>query len=174
MLRIEAADTTARVDQARALFLEYAEGLGVSLCFQGFDAELASLPGRYAPPGGRLLLALDGEEAVGCVGVRPLEGNLCEMKRLYVRASHRGRGLGRELAQRALQEAAQSGYERMVLDTLPSMERARQLYADLGFHVIQPYYTNPLEGVVYMEIALPAKSTGPGPGPPTSRPFQAE
>lgn len=174
MLRIEEANTPAQIEQAHALFLEYADGLGISLCFQGFEAELATLPGLYAPPRGRLLLALDDEEAVGCIGLRPLEGDRCEMKRLYVRASHRGRGLGRELAARALLEAARSGYGRMVLDTLPSMERARQLYGHLGFDVIQPDYTSPLEGVVYMEIHLPVASAQPGPPPASGPSFQAE
>ncbi len=168
MVRIESADTPARIEQVRALFLEYAGQLGLSLCFQGFDAEVAGLPGRYAPPRGQLLLAMEGETAVGCIGLRPLEGDCCEMKRLYVRASHRGRGLGRTLAERVLAAARTSGYRRMLLDTLPSMERARQLYAALGFRVTQPYTANPVEGVVYMEIDLPEPGTEPRPpAPPT-------
>ncbi len=155
MLEIVTAITPAHVAQVRELFVEYAAWLGISLCFQGFDEELEGLPGRYAPPGGLLLLGLDGDRAVCCIGMRPLEDGVCEMKRLYVRPSHRGQALGQTLVLRVLRAAERIGYKSMRLDTLPVMASARQLYARLGFREIEPYYTNPVEGVVYMQIALP-------------------
>ena len=155
MLEIIEVREPADVARAKDLFLEYADWVGVDLCFQGFQAELDGLPGRYAPPHGRLLLARDGGQDVGCVALRPMEEEgTCEMKRLYVRPSHRGTGLGRELAERVIRAAGAMGYARIRLDTLPVMTTARRLYAKLGFVEIEPYYTNPVEGVVYMECAL--------------------
>jgi GNAT superfamily N-acetyltransferase len=138
------------------LFLEYATSLGVSLCFQVFDKELAELPGAYAPPAGRLFIArVDGKPA-GCVGLRPLESShdRCEMKRLYLRPICRGLGLGRRLAELIIAEARAIGYRKLVLDTLADMKAARVLYADLGFREIPAYYNNPLPGVLYAELDL--------------------
>ncbi len=165
MVQIVSAATPAHIVQVRELFVEYAAWLGISLCFQGFDQELESLPGRYAPPGGLLLLGLDGDRAVGCIGMRPMEDGVCEMKRLYVCPSHRGQGLGQTLVLRVLRAAERLGYRRMRLDTLPVMAAARQLYGRLGFSEIASYYTNPVEGVVYMEITLPVSAVPNDPGP---------
>jgi len=129
-------------DAVRDLFLEYGASLGFSLCFQGFDQELATLPGEYAPPHGCLLLAKRGDEAAGCVAVRSLDGQRSEMKRLYVRPEFQGTGLGRRLAERAIVFARSCGYRSMVLDTLPDMKAARTLYLSLGFKPCAPYYDN--------------------------------
>lgn len=138
------------LDDVRRLFLEYAEGVGVDLCFQNFEAELASLPGKYAPPDGRLLLAWEGARAVGCVALRPVALDTCEMKRLYVGPSARACGLGRRLAERICEEARAAGYRRICLDTLPSMSAAIQLYASLDFQPIEPYAFNPVPGAMFL------------------------
>jgi ribosomal protein S18 acetylase RimI-like enzyme len=152
---IRDAETAAEIEQARQLFIEYAQSLGFSLCFQGFDQELAGLPGRYARPDGRLLLAeVDGQTA-GCVGLRPLESEICEMKRLFVRPEFRGMRLGRLLAERVITEAREIGYTRMRLDTIASiMVDAVGLYRQLGFVEIPPYCANPIPDALYMELAL--------------------
>jgi GNAT superfamily N-acetyltransferase len=130
-------------------FREYEQFLGVDLCFQGFAEELATLPGRYAPPQGRLLLAWEGAQAAGCMALRSLhEEGACEMKRLFVRPAYRGQGLGRRLVQRIIQEAITVGYTVMRLDTLDTLERAMRFYETLGFQRCTPYYANPLPGVV--------------------------
>jgi len=133
---------------------EYARGLEVDLCFQQFDRELASLPGDYAAPSGRLLLAWDGVEAAGCVGLRRWTEGIAEMKRLYVRPRFRGGELGSKLVRRLVSEARSAGYSRIRLDTLPSMHAALHLYASLGFQDIAPYRENPIPGARYLELRL--------------------
>jgi putative acetyltransferase len=148
-----------QVDAARALFREYADALGFDLCFQGFENELASLPGEYAPPSGRLLLAIQDAKPVGCVALRELDTAICEMKRLYVRPGYRGRGIGRQLAKAAIEAAQESGYEKMRLDTVPWMTEAIRLYETLGFHDIPAYRPNPIPGARYLELRFdPAQS----------------
>ncbi len=155
MTIIRLAHSDSDLAAIKALFLEYAESLGFSLCFQGFDQELATLPGRYAPPAGRLLLAVLDDVPVGCVGVRALEeAGVCEMKRLYVRPAGRGHGLGWELACAAVAAAREIGYRRMRLDTLASMVSADAIYRRLGFRPIEPYYHNPHPEVRYFELDL--------------------
>ena len=144
----------ADLETIRKLFVEYAKSLGFSPCFQGYDQELAALPGDYAPPHGCLLLATEGNEATGCVGVRRLDAGRCEMKRLYVRPAFRGKAEGRKLAAAAIAAARQAGYRRMVLDTLPNMKEARALYLSLGFTACEPYYDNTCIGSDCFEIAL--------------------
>ena len=144
-----------QIEQARQLFLEYATSLGFSLCFQGFDEEVKSLPGAYAPPSGRLLLARCEGRAAGCVALRRLEEGICEMKRLYVRPADRGRSLGRMLVDRVIAEARQIGYERMRLDTIESsMQDAIALYRRRGFQEIPAYRENPIPGALYLELVL--------------------
>lgn len=161
--RLISADTPALLDAARELFLEYAGTLAVDLCFQGFESELAQLPGDYAEPAGALLLALVDGELAGCGAFRPLPEadmpNACEMKRLYVRPTHRRFGLGRLLAQQLIDQAREAGYSLMYLDTLDDMESARELYATLGFHEVAPYYFNPIPGAHYLCVDLDHGST---------------
>lgn len=142
------------VAHVRALLLEYQTSIGVDLCFQDFARELEQLPGAYAPPQGRLYLMWMGSEAAGCVALRPLDARTAEMKRLYVRPAHRGRGLGRLLAQQVIEDARSSLHTRVVLDTLPSMREAQALYAALGFTEIEPYTSNPIAGTRFMELTL--------------------
>jgi putative acetyltransferase len=147
------------LDCARALFRAYEAGLGVSLCFQGFDRELAALPDKYVPPRGDLWLAFVDGSARGCVALRPLpddatDVDVVELKRLYVADDARGRGLGRRLAQVAIDHARAAGARTMKLDTLAHMDAARALYADLGFVPCPAYYDNPLGGTLYMALAL--------------------
>ncbi len=154
-IRVVPARTAADVEDARRLFREYEASLGIDLCFQNFEQELAELPGSYVPPRGALLLARDEENAIaGCVALRPLEEGICEMKRLYVRDAFRGRGAGRLLAEEVLAEACRIGYLRMRLDTLPQMQRAIPLYRSLGFKDIEPYTDNPVAGVLFLEKEL--------------------
>jgi len=154
---IRHAVTAAEIAQARVLFEEYAASIGVDLCFQNFSEELATLPGAYARPPGALLLAGTVLRPSGCVALRPLpEGDplIGEVKRLYVRPDARGSGLGRALVLHILAEASAIGYRELKLDTLPTMAAARSLYASLGFRECAAYYRNPLDGVVYMSLAL--------------------
>lgn len=157
-IRLVTPDTPALIDAARAIFREYASSLKVDLCFQGFDTELATLPGDYAAPAGQLLLALVDDEIAGCGAIRALLDadfpNACEMKRLYVRPAFRRFGLGRQLVQRLLDDARRAGYSTLLLDTLDDMESARELYATLGFEEIPPYYYNPLPGAHYLKARL--------------------
>ena len=145
------------LDAARRLFRAYADWLALDLCFQGFEQEVAGLPGCYAPPAGRLLLLKVAGEVAGCVGLRPLAPDICEMKRLWVEPGFGGRGLGRALAEASIDAARAIGYERMRLDTFPErMPAAQHLYRSLGFLEIPPYYHNPLPGVVMLELQLAA------------------
>lgn len=151
---ISAAEGTRDLDLARTLFREYAASLDVDLAFQDFERELETLPGRYAPPRGLILLARVHGEGVGCVALRPLDARRCEMKRLWVRPAFRGRGLGERLAHAVIGAARTAGYEAMRLDTLAHMHAARRLYRALGFREIPAYYDNPLAGIVYLELDL--------------------
>jgi putative acetyltransferase len=159
------ADSPGQVAQARELFLEYAKSLGFSLCFQNFDQELAGLPGDYAPPDGRLLLAYHENRLAGCVALHKFEGEIggvkiCEMKRLYLRPQFRGKGVGMALVVSVIDEARKVGYARMRLDTVePIMKNAVAIYRRFGFREIAPYRPNPIEGALYMELELGLRGT---------------
>lgn len=157
-IRLVTPEGPEAIAAVRTIFREYAEGLGVDLCFQGFEDELAALPGDYAAPAGQLLLALVDGEVAGCGALRALHdvdhANACEMKRLYVRPAFRRFGLGRRLAEALMDEARRCGYSVMLLDTLDDMEAARELYASLGFAETAPYYYNPLPGAHYLRADL--------------------
>ena len=149
------AESAEEMASIRELFLEYANSLGFSLCFQSFDHELASLPGDYAQPRGRLVLARQEGVAAGCVALHRLEDGICEMKRLYVRPQFRGRGLGKLLAQHIIREARALGYQQLRLDTVePTMREAVAMYRKMGFREVAPYRPNPIEGALYMELTL--------------------
>jgi ribosomal protein S18 acetylase RimI-like enzyme len=149
------AQSPEQITRVRELFLEYAQSLGFSLCFQSFDKELAELPGDYAPPEGRLLLATYDGAPAGCIALHKLAPEICEMKRLYVRPQFRGKGLGRTLAERLIADARHIGYQRLRLDTVePRMKTAVAMYRQLGFREIAPYRPNPIEGALYMELKL--------------------
>ena len=162
-IRLVYPDTPELIAATREIFREYAHSLDVDLCFQNFEAELAALPGDYAPPGGHLLLAFVDGALAGCGALRPMPGtdyaNACEMKRLYVRPAFRRFGLGRVIAQALLDEAQQLGYSEVLLDTLDDMEAARGLYASLGFEEIPPYYYNPIPGAHYLKATLGAMAS---------------
>jgi putative acetyltransferase len=153
-MQLVAAHTIEHLTVVRELFVEYANALGLDFCFQKFDEELAELPGKYAPPSGLLFLAMSEGQAVGCVALRKLEENICEMKRLYVRPQFRAQRTGRELAEAIIVAAREVGYGRMRLDTLASLKPAIALYESLGFQRIDAYYQNPIANVVYLELAL--------------------
>ena len=149
------AESSEQISRARELFLEYGHSLSFSLCFQSFDIELAELPGQYAPPDGRLLLAEYDGDLAGCVALHKLEIDICEMKRLYVRPKFRGKGAGRALADAIIQAARNIGYRRIRLDTVePVMKDAVAMYRRFGFQEIAPYCANPIEGALYMELIL--------------------
>ena len=155
MLSFVQAESTEQLEQVRELWREYAAWLEVDLCFQNFEQELAGLPGRYALPEGRLLLALSDGQLAGCIALRKIGEGTCEMKRLYVRPGFRGEGIGRQLTALLIDEARKIGYARMRLDTLPSkMKKAEAVYRAAGFTEIEPYYHNPIAGAVYMELTL--------------------
>lgn len=155
-IKIVSATTAADLTDARALFLEYAASLDIDLGFQGFDAEQATLPGKYAPPAGALFLARTSDDiAVGVIGLRPFDApHACEIKRLYVRPEERGSGAGRLLMARTIAFARQAGYAEILLDTLPSMTEATGLYASLGFRKVEPYSTNALPGTLFFSLRL--------------------
>jgi ribosomal protein S18 acetylase RimI-like enzyme len=148
------AQNTRFLELAKLLFKEYAASLGIDLSFQHFEEELANLPAGYMPPEGYLLLATVGEQAAGCVAVRKLEDDICEMKRLYVKPQFRSMKIGKALAEAAIEEAKRLEYKLMRLDTLPAMAEAQKSYLSLGFKKIAPYRFNPVEGTVYMELKL--------------------
>jgi len=149
------ATTDEHIHAARTLFEEYAASLGFSLCFQNFDQELKNLPGDYAPPTGRLLLATEDDRLAGCIALRKLGRGVCEMKRLFVRPAHRATGLGRALVDSIIDEARKLGYTHMRLDTIPGkMDKAIALYQSIGFVEIEPYTQNPVEGAKFMELKL--------------------
>ncbi|HEV7745797.1 MAG TPA: GNAT family N-acetyltransferase [Pyrinomonadaceae bacterium] len=149
------AQSAEEISCARELFEEYAARLGIDLCFQNFDKELAELPGKYALPSGRLFLAVTGDQVAGGVALREIAPGVCEMKRLYVRPEFRGTGLGRTLAEKIIQTAREIGYRCMRLDTLPGkMDRAIAMYHSFGFKEIDPYYSNPVVGALFMELEL--------------------
>jgi ribosomal protein S18 acetylase RimI-like enzyme len=154
MAEIGEAKVPDDLKTARDLFEQYAHSLGFDLGFQDFAAELENLPGKYAPPHGRLLLAKQDDRIVGCVALRKLEENICEMKRLYVIPSARGQGMGRKLAETIIAQAKAMGYKHMRLDTVASMQAANRLYSSLGFHPIAAYRYNPLEGAQFYELSL--------------------
>jgi ribosomal protein S18 acetylase RimI-like enzyme len=159
MFRIVLALSDETISQARNLFREYASTIGVEVCLGDFERETATLPGLYAPPGGRLLLAIEESfgspgEAIGCVGLRRFDQAVGEMKRLYVRSSLRGKGAGAQLVRSLIAEARSIGYQRMVLDTLPSMEAAQKLYRTLGFREIAAYQKNPIPDSLFFEFLL--------------------
>jgi ribosomal protein S18 acetylase RimI-like enzyme len=159
LLHLRQAATPAEIEAARTLFKEYGASLGFSLCFQSFDQELASLPGDYAPPRGRLLMAHwlehDEDQLAGCVALHPLDHTRCEMKRLYVRPQFRGKRIGHKLAEVVVEEARKIGYRHMRLDTVPSvMGTAVELYQAMGFREIPAYRVNPIPGAIYMELQL--------------------
>jgi GNAT superfamily N-acetyltransferase len=154
-VQIIQASSSEHIDQVRQLFREYEAWLDLDLCFQGFEKELAELPGAYALPAGRLLLAFENNELAGCVALRKLSDGVCEMKRLFLRPRFHGKGLGRKLAERIIEEARSAGYGRMRLDTLSEqMGTAIALYRSLGFTEIAPYYSNPVPGALFMELGL--------------------
>lgn len=154
MLRIAPATSPRDIEDARILFGEYAGLVAEALCFQNFDHELVALPGDYAPPGGVLLIARDGDELAGCVALRGIDAATGEMKRMFVRERFRGSGLGRQLATEVIEAAKQRKYRRMVLDTLPKLATAIALYRDLGFRETGPYLASPTPGALCFELKL--------------------
>jgi ribosomal protein S18 acetylase RimI-like enzyme len=156
-MRVVEAETDSELAAARTLIEEYASSLEVDLEFQGYREEIAEFPGAYAAPRGAVLLAYEGDEAAGVVALRPHGASVCEMKRLYVRPAHRGKGIGRALSEAVIRRAVSLGYATMRLDTLPTMASAIGLYRELGFREIPPYRFNPVAGARYMELELPRR-----------------
>jgi ribosomal protein S18 acetylase RimI-like enzyme len=154
-MKLIQATSNEQIETARELFNEYAAELAINMCFQNFDQELKTLPGKYTPPDGRLLIAYTDEELAGCIALRKLDDRTCEMKRLFIRPKFRGKGYGRKMIDSLIEQARDIGYERMWLDSLPGkMDAAIALYRQLGFKDIPAYYDNPLEGAVYLERTL--------------------
>jgi GNAT superfamily N-acetyltransferase len=163
LMNIVSAESERDIAEIRELFREYQRFLNVDLCFQGFELELANLPGKYAAPSGVLLLAKEGADCIGCGAIRRFgrpEDHLCEMKRLYVRPSVRGLGVGKRLAEQLIQEGIRLGYQTMILDTLDKLVAATNLYQTLGFVPIEPYYGNPLPDVSYWKLDLTSQQSG--------------
>jgi ribosomal protein S18 acetylase RimI-like enzyme len=154
MIRIAHAATQEQIGNVRELFVEYAHSPNVDLCFENLEKEMNELPGVYAPPHGSLLLAADGKKIAGCVALKKIDDRVCEMKRLYVRDEFRGKGIGKKLAQHIADEARKIGYERLRLDTLPSMKEAISLYRSLGFEEIPAYRDLPVPGSLFMQVKL--------------------
>lgn len=160
MLTLKQVVSTEEIEQTRELFHEYVTWLGVNLCFQNYDQEVAELPGEYVPPAGRLYIAIENDQTAGCIALRKLADGFCEMKRLYVRPQFRGRRLGQTLVDRVIEDARQIGYSRMRLDTLPGkMDAAIAMYRSLGFKDIERYYDNPYQTAAFMELDLVAENT---------------
>ena len=153
-LAITSPASPTEIDLVRELFREYQRSIGTDLCFQNFESELATLPGAYAPPRGRLYLGVSSGKGAGCVGLRPCDDGAAEMKRLYVRPDYRGLGYGWILAKAVIADAKSLGYTRLVLDTLPTMKAAQAMYETLGFRDIEPYTFNPIRGTRYMGLDL--------------------
>jgi len=151
---ILAVETESQVAQVRELFEEYWASFGFTPCFQNFSAELAALPGKYAPPEGRLALALIADAPAGCVALRPIDPQRCEAKRLYVRPAFRRSGLGQALVDWVIAEARRAGYREMLADTMPVMERALAMYARIGFERVAPYTVDPTPGAIYLRLKL--------------------
>jgi putative acetyltransferase len=154
MLKLVHVDSPEEMPVVRKLFEEYAASLDIDLCFQGFDRELDTLPGDYAPPGGTIIVASSDEAVAGCVALRSIDEHVCEMKRLFVKSEHRGKGIGRALAEAVIEHARNLGYVSIRLDTLQSMTEANALYATLGFKECPPYRYNPCQFPVFMELSL--------------------
>lgn len=148
------AESKEHLSYIKELFKEYADSLGFDLCFQNFEKELSDLPGEYAPPNGSLLLGMIGNQVAGCVALRKIDEDSCEMKRLYVKPEFRRKRLGKCLAEAIIKEASKIGYKYMRLDTVPSMKEAIMLYESLGFKWIKPYRHNPINGAIFMELDL--------------------
>lgn len=148
------AETKEHIGIAKELFIEYAKSLNFELCFQDFDKEVEELPGAYSPPEGRLFLAEIDGQITGCIALRKIEDEICEMKRLYVKPRFRGHNIGKDLVEKLIEDARRIGYRKMRLDTVPAMQTAQKLYKSIGFKEIEPYRLNPVPGAVYMELDL--------------------
>lgn len=160
MATIVRAESPAQIEAVRGLLAEYVEWLGIDLSYQSFPEEFAALPWRYAPPGGDLLLALDGGEPAGCVALKPIDADCGEFKRFFVRPRFRGRGIGLALGRAIVDRARRIGYRRMRLDTLPAMTAAVAVYRALGFRPIEAYHLTPVKGTLFMELDLHGGSAG--------------
>jgi GNAT superfamily N-acetyltransferase len=163
MATILRAESSAQIAAVRSLIAEYVEWLGIDLSYQSFPEEFAALPWRYVPPRGDLLLAMDLEEPAGCVALKPIDPDSCELKRFFVRPRFRGRGIGLALGRAIVDRARRIGYRRMRLDTLPSMSAAIAVYRAMGFRPIEAYHPTPVQGTLFMELDLGERSSGNSP-----------